>query len=232
MHRVSCIDSWGSRLDSTACFLDADSSRGSNEALLERASNFKRSLEAAQHAFYHDISPEAAGSAAGIRIVAPATAVAAPTAASKPAAASPSIVEQLPGGSRASNAAAVLAKHVTPDVAATGDAAARLAAERPAAAEPEAAAGVRRPERRRRAEGRSLPELLLQTAQAIRSCPEFTEPRQRGTVVRGNAAARPTSALAGPEKAELASGGTGGLKVTHSDESLTKCANISSCGET
>lgn len=232
MHRVSCIDSWGSRLDSTACFLDADSSRGSNEALLERASNFKRSLEAAQHAFYHDISPEAAGSAAGIRIVAPATAVAAPAAASKPAAASPSIVEQLPGGSRASNAAAVLANHVTPDVAATGDAAARLAAERPAAAEPEAAAGVRRPERRRRAEGRSLPELLLQTAQAIRSCPEFTEPRQRGTVVRGNAAARPTSALAGPEKAELASGGTGGLKVTHSDESLTKCANISSCGET
>jgi hypothetical protein len=230
MHRVSCIDNRGSGLDSTACFLDADSSRGSNEALLERASNFKRSLEAAQHAFYHDISPEAAGSAAGIKIVAPATAVAAPTAASKPAAAPPSIVEQLPGGSRASNAATVVAKHVAPDVAATGDVAARLA-ERPAAAEPEAAAGVRRPERRRRAEGRSLPELLLQTAQAIRSCPEFTEPRQRRTVVGGNAAARQTSALAEPEKAELASGGTGWLKVTHSDGSLTRCANLSSCGE-
>lgn len=230
MHRVSCIDNQGSRLESTACFLDADSSRGSNEALLERASNFKRSLEAAQYAFYHDISPETAGSAAGIKVVAPATAVATPTAASKPAAAPPSIVEKLPGGSRASNAAAVVAKQVAPDVAATGDAAARLAAERPAA-EPEAAAGVRRPERRRRAEGRSLPELLLQTSEAIRSCPEFTEPRQRRTVVRGMAAAQQTSAVAGPEQAELASGGTGGLKVTHSDESLTRCVDTSSCGE-
>ncbi len=208
---------------------------------MERATNFKRSLEAAQHAFYRDISPNAADAAAGIKIIPRAAAAATDVPAGRITTPAPPVGANKLRGDPEGNSVAIdaaVAKSAAAEeqclggaatavstgsaAAAAAAAAARFSAGQLAAAEP-AAAAARRPERRRRADGRSLPELLLQTAQAVRSCPEFTGQRRQAP---GNPAGRQATTCAGHDKADLMSGG---LKATQSDGSLTRCPCFPSC---
>ncbi|CAL8469049.1 g8590 [Coccomyxa elongata] len=235
------------------------SSRGSNETLVERASNFKRSLEAAQYAFYRDIPADAAGApgAAGSAVkAAAADAVPGRDCHAAPDASAPAGANR--GGADAAGKNAVLAARgaagrpgtaalvMGPVTGTVADAAAAVrsgAAASPAAADHHspneapavsipveqssddgavcAAAGAAhagpagRPAARRRATGRSLPDLLLQTAEAVRSCPEFRE-RRSGNSARAQAPAE-------AEQGSLKTGDkSGGLRVTHSDGFLTR----------
>ncbi|BDA45182.1 hypothetical protein COCOBI_06-6650 [Coccomyxa sp. Obi] len=229
------------------------SSRGSNETLVERASNFKRSLEAAQYAFYRDISAEAAAHApAGIEVAAPAPNAAGLSAAKGAAAdavpgrkldaapgdaAAGSAVSAARGASgrpetaapaaaldtgAAADAAAAVRSNAAASLAAAG-AAAAAAHPGPAATDAGPAAAdagpAGRPAARRRATGHSLPELLLQTAEAVRSCPEFSERRTGRSA--DSAPAQPPAQAAQMSVKQIGDE-SGGLRVTHSDTFLTR----------
>ena len=254
-------------------------SSGSNETLVERASNFKRSLEAAQYAFYRDIPPDATHTvpAGGIEVAPPAAAAApgATGSAAKVAAGNTVPVKDLdaaPGASEPADAetagaaagstvlgACVAAERPAASASAPGTGAAADTAARvqstttalPAAAvndhPPNEAAALlipieqsrnagaagagataahAGPATRRRATGRSLPELLLQTAEAVRSCPEFSE-RLSG---RSGASARVQAAAQAEQKTVKNIGGeNGGLRVTHSDGFLTRWDSVFLC---
>lgn len=204
---------------------------------MERASNFKRSLEAAQYAFYRDISPEAAAAAGGIEVNPPAAKAAVPQtttgqlrkraevqAPESSAAAAVGASAEAPGETGAPAGADKPSEATLPGGATAAAAPAAVtvtAAEVALTAKTEAGAG--RPEKRRRAAtGASLPDLLLQTAQAVSSCPEPVRHRDSSRALGGPAAQQAAA------RERLGTGGrtSGGLKVTHSDGYLPRSSSL------
>ncbi len=218
---------------------------------MERASNFKRSLEAAQYAFYRDISAAAAAAPGAADKAAAADAVPGRDRHATPDASAPAGANRgnadAAGKIVASAARGAAGRPGTVMVPVTGTAADAVGSsaeassaaadhralnEAPAVQTPVeqssdggaagAAVGAARdgrPATRRRATGRSLPDLLLQTAEAVRSCPEFRERRS------GNAASAQAPAEA--EQGTVKTGDkSGGLRVTHSDGFLTRWHSV------